>query len=88
MRQNYLGAKGLGLTEQQAIDTMVVGKGSEYRKRGLNKDDLESVIDGRYYRYEPTKAAIDEVYDKFPERVEAYERALKETPEREDIVEQ
>ena len=88
MRQNYLGAKSLGLTEQQAIDIMVVGKGSEYRKRGLSKDDLNSILDGRYYRYEPSESAIDEVYDKFPERVEAYERALKETPEREDFVEQ
>ena len=87
MRQNYLGSLKLGMTEDQAIDTMLMGFGTEAHKKGMTKDDLNDILDGKYYRYEPSKPAIEDAFDNHPDRYEAFMEAYELTPEMEDIVE-
>lgn len=86
MRKNYLGALKLGLKPEVAKRWMVIGSGSEFNKKGLSGDDINSVIRGKYRRYEASKASLTEQQKLNPERVKEYREAMRGTPATESIV--
>jgi hypothetical protein len=85
MRQNYLGSLKLGLTKQEASRTMLIGFGSEAAKKGIDMHDIDSLINGRYTRYMPSKEALAMARQKHPERYQEFLKAYNDTPAWEDI---
>ena len=81
------GSQKLGMTVQDAIKTMIIGYGSEARKTGLGKADIQAIAAGKYMRYMPSKPALVEARTKHPDRYAAFMEAYSEAPEWEDITE-
>ena len=85
MRQSYLGAKKLGLTQAQAIQAMQIGYGTQMRQVGLGNEDLGEIISGKYLRLNASKPALANAFVNHPERYKAYMKAWNEAPPIEDI---